>query len=126
MDKVKITREAGEALDRIKEVSQGNTEEMYLRLGSILYNQAAIIEDKEFFRPLYKCKAPDLFNALQYGYEVEQTPQENLKAIYDKVSKKCREPEDELDDRTYHDGFQQGIFTTLEVLKIKVSGVNDQ
>lgn len=71
-EKVVVNKKIAQSLEYIKELSKGNINEMFLRLGSVLFNQAADISG-DVFLPLLKCgDYQKLFNALQYGYKVEE------------------------------------------------------
>lgn len=121
MTKVKVSKEVAEVLDMIKKLSKDNLNESFQRLGGCLYNQNVVV-NSEVYNALRSHKEEwELFNALQFGYEVEQTPEENLLDYYmkavkfhysDAVSKGQRE------------GILAGIKTTLDLLEIKIDGIN--
>lgn len=117
MDKVKVSREVAEVINAL--------EKSRLSRDTVLRNYAtyldAAVERKTNLYQTFVNKGIDLLRLAEIlvkGYEVEQTPQEQLKEAY-------------LDHRNlsnanfkYSEGFCEGIEFTLETLNIKVSGVN--
>lgn len=100
MEKVKVSREVAEAIERLRKNGHDNNSfiEGHVKYGYELDENKCLNElDTE-----------TLARALLIGYEVEETPQERLKEYYDKTS---------VVERIV-------IAETLEILNIKVKGVN--
>lgn len=128
MEKVKLTKKQAEALDYLLclwESSNGNVSEYVFKklvkekldIGhewkSDNFSEANTIPDKLFTR------------ALLDGYEVEQTPEEKLREYYE-LSNFLRYDKEDLVPtvRQRMIGEQMGVRKTLNILGIKVEGIN--
>lgn len=65
-----------------------------------------------------------LLSALVNGYEVEKTPEDRVRELYDEQV--ALEKETQGRDESYHFGKQRGIIATLRLLDMKIEGVNDK
>lgn len=108
-EKVKLPREIVEALDATKYMGWHNIIESTVNMGEI--STSDLIEIRDHFRTDWSILA----RAYVYGYEVEETPEEKVKALYDRYSMS--------DDRKYR-GMAIGIKETVDALNIKIEGVN--
>ena len=76
--------------------------------------------------PLNSLNHFQLAELLINGYEVEQTPQEKIKAYFDNCERILGEFKDGcLLMNADYKGRREGVLATLSLLNIKVSGVND-
>ncbi|XAG96631.1 hypothetical protein U9I19_000220 [Bacillus phage KKP_4049] len=75
---------------------------------------------------LYNLDALGLATALINGYEVEKTPEEQIKEYHEEALKCHRESKYEWDVESmqYHSGRIDGVRKTLDILGIKIEGVN--
>lgn len=121
MTKVKVSKEVAEVLVRIKELSKGDLNASFQRLGGILYNQNAVVSSEVYSVMRTHKEEWELFNALQFGYEVEQAPAEELLSYYEFHTQKAEQD----DCVNYHDGILQGVEKSLGVLEITIKGIND-
>ena len=75
--------------------------------------------------PLNSLNHLQLAEVLLNGYEVEQTPQEKIKAYYDNCERILGEFKDGcLLTNADYKGRREGVLATLSLLNIKVQGVN--
>ena len=112
-EKVKVSKEVAEA---IKTLSENHSKDHILYL--IANDKERILRRFDMYAVDYlkKNTSPlQLARILINGYEVEQTPEEKLQALY----KDCKYSHDS-DDET----FAKGIKTALNILGIKINGVN--
>ncbi|XAG96154.1 hypothetical protein U7128_000218 [Bacillus phage KKP_4050] len=75
---------------------------------------------------LYDLDALRFATALVNGYEVEKTPEEQIKEYHEEALKCHRESKYEWDVESmqYHSGRIDGVRKTLDILGIKIEGVN--
>ena len=75
---------------------------------------------------LYNLDALGLATALINGYEVDTTPEAKIKEYYEEALKCHRESKYEWDVESmqYHSGRIDGVRKTLDILGIKIEGVN--
>ncbi|MGQ5176985.1 hypothetical protein ACSQ7W_11850 [Bacillus halotolerans] len=64
--------------------------------------------------------------ALVNGYEVKKTPEEKVREYYEKTERTRdeRQSAGDIEGKRFHGGALVGICTTLELLGIKIEGVN--
>jgi hypothetical protein len=124
MTRVTLPREVAEAIETLKQ--QGYTEYGIITLADD--RPYCISEEKVIFDYLHQNFAENsvkLMSALVNGYEIEKSPEEKVREYYNK----SRETlgfymNDATYNEGYYDGVLDGIKTTLDLLEIKVPGVN--
>lgn len=120
MEKVKLDREAAEALELMKAKGAPLNEIVERHVCSDLI----IVNGWENVRLL---PTDTLIRALYIGYEVEQTPEDKVRELYrewaDKQAKSYREREPDTHKSTSM--FIRGMMATLEALGITIDQVND-
>jgi hypothetical protein len=121
-EKVTLPREVAEAIDAAREAGKGDN-----RLIQVACSAERILYDYD--RAIYEwCRDDNLIRfvgALVNGYEVEQTPEDKVRELYQSVEialDRIFDPKDREQIRL--SGYQDGITDTLDVLGIKISGVN--
>lgn len=115
MTKVKLPREVAEAIEILRTITHSNTELMLVARECHNENPMA--------RRVYKWTKTDgkpdlLMEALVNGYEVEKTPEEEVREYYEPFSVRRQN----LSSEKYAIGF--AIVQTLDLLGIKIKGVN--
>lgn len=128
--KVTLTKEVAEAIESIKSVPNRQAYNIHVIFGNALNTPESPYgtirrwigrNDNEGVDGI-----PCYFQALVNGYTVEKTPEDKVREYYDR----CREKRDqaEMDDRSFAaehlDGQAIGASITLDILGIKISGVN--
>jgi hypothetical protein len=116
MEKVKLTREVAEAMDRFQH--QYGSETLF-RVEGYVGEDTAQADAYDIVRWMRKGNYRTYYTALVNGYEVEETPEEKVRGLY---SNKI----------PFHNGigelsisYRAGIRDTLDALNIKIKGVND-
>jgi hypothetical protein len=107
-----IPREVAEAIEHYCDVPAGNISIITRVLGGNL---------GEYERRLTTIPFDDLVTAVYVGYTVEQSPEEKVREYY-KNAKQC------ADIYANGEGFRieaEAIIKTLDLLGIKIAGVND-
>ncbi|SDJ62120.1 DUF1642 domain-containing protein [Paenibacillus naphthalenovorans] len=105
-EKVKLPREVAEAIERFRNIGCDNA--------SIIYTFASGEDKNNIDFANYAADNFDtLLQALVNGYEVEQTPEEIIKHLYDNMFSPNQ------------DAYRNGMIDTLNALNIKIKGVND-
>jgi hypothetical protein len=123
MNKVTLPKEVAEAIEELRANGWSNS-----TIAATTLNTDAIYHSsyKSTFAILYpyfigERKEDDLLTALVNGYEVEQTPEEKVREYYEKL-------EEHKNWTIFEDvplGEMQGaVIKTLDLLGIKISGVN--
>lgn len=116
MEKVKLTKKQAEALEQLRsEWSKG----------AIIRTHVESSWTISKYRPLNELSIEELAKALINGYEVEQTPEEKLREYYE-LSNFLRYDKEDLVPtvRQRMIGEQMGVRKTLNILGIKVEGIN--
>lgn len=112
MNKVTIPREVAEAIEELRNAGLSN------------WAIIAIANDPsgEYSTTLSRFKERDkLLAALVNGYEIEQTPEERLREIFIDVA---NERLSASSDGVYYIGMMDGIRTAINILGIKIVGIN--
>jgi hypothetical protein len=118
--KVLLPREVAEAIENVRK-RLGWADEV------ILYKTYTNGWEAEWTKVLNvdddENKAFLIAQALINGYEIEKSPEDNVRELYDKALENYAalpaSPES-----AYYDGLTQGVLKTLEALDIKIPGVN--
>lgn len=121
MTKVKVSKEVADILQIIEDLSKGDLNDKFARLGIILYNQNAVTPLQMYDAIQSHGEDWELFNALQFGYEIIKTPEEELVDYFESHVRKA----EQNDYANYDDGIVEGVLRTLELLEIKIKDVND-
>lgn len=120
MEKVKLPKKVADAIGEFrKHYKSGCEYDLNLLKSEDWYGANAIIE----FTKESRDNMTLYFQALVNGYEVEQTKEERIQALF----QQAKVGEDSLDDHpqvSYWRGKQQGIRDTLMALEIQIEGVN--
>ncbi|MED2979534.1 hypothetical protein P4284_23005 [Bacillus swezeyi] len=77
-------------------------------------------------RCLYDLDILTLAAALINGYEVEKTPEEKIREYYEEAQRRCkaRSETGDIEGLRYNAGRGYGVVDTLDILGIKIEGVN--
>lgn len=125
VEKVKVSREVVEAIKILREqgesdatiiqhtIGRRNTHEKINVLSDFIFNDALVLQEQRFEL---------LMDALRKGYEVEQTPEEKLLERYEAwehIRLTSNHSRDSMN------GMITGALTTLDILGIKIKGVNE-
>ncbi|NRF01228.1 hypothetical protein HRF55_10530 [Bacillus subtilis] len=80
----------------------------------------------EEFSCLNQLDIMTLAAALVNGYEVEKTPEEKVREYYEKTERTRdeRQSAGDIEGKRFHGGVMNGICNTLDLLGIKIEGVN--
>jgi Protein of unknown function (DUF1642) len=97
-------------------------------------------DNRAIINRIYKATAPPalqlyaienfdtLLNALVNGYEIEKSPEEKVREYYEEIHEKHGKSFAEVPyggkPPHYFSGVKDGIKTTLDILEIKIEGVN--
>jgi hypothetical protein len=113
-----VSKEVAEALEKVKEDQKNN----FARI--VEYHVEESPEWSSELAPLNSLSLDSMIRALYIGYEVEKTPEEKIKELFDSYGPQLtgfraghHEPDDER--------VQMGIKLTLDKLGMKVEGIND-
>lgn len=118
--KIKVSRTLAEALDDVRET---HNDERILNL----HVQTKFDASKSWgtgWTPLNDLTALELSKILIYGYEIEETPHEKLKRLYDAPPQYVGE-ENVMLAMQLETAFRHGIKTALKMLDAQVKGIND-
>jgi hypothetical protein len=111
-NKVKLPKDVAEAIGWYEDSAKMRYQVMVVGFNDYYYctPQARIMQ-------AYTKEHPDLFaQAVLNGYEVEQTPEDEIRVYYQRFSKGTH---------SYDEGYCAGVIDTLKILNIKIKGVND-
>jgi hypothetical protein len=116
MDKVVLKKDVAEAIERWLRMNDGN-KDMLLRFH-------ADKGDWEFgFQAFNTIDLMTMASALINGYEVEKSPEDKVRERFDYCYKQWQTAGDAPYRRYYH-GKVVGVQQTLDLLGIKITGVN--
>ncbi len=120
-EKVKVGKEVAEAIKWYEENAEKSG--IIYWEDELLYNHAlnnnGEIDVREEIKPLLKYSAFELAEILVKGYEIYQTPEEQLSTQYNEIFK--RNPR--LSEN-YEKGIMDGIELALDTLGIEIDGIN--
>ena len=119
-EKVVVTKEVAEAISALKNTGSSNFSIVHQAYGAVI-NPVYLTIQKWAFKG--GGGSPDLLlRALVNGYEVEKSPEEQIREYYVRNS-------DEYASTLYtsnlFEGRRQGTVATLDILGIKIEGVNE-
>lgn len=122
-EKVKVGKEVADCIDWFR------TENGVEWENNVLLSLAQSELDGHTFpkiEPLLQYSTFEVAQMLINGYEVEKSPEEQLSAIYNDEKAKLYVTQIMQDPAKYanHKSFMRGVETTLEVLGIKIEGIN--
>lgn len=107
MSKVKVSKEVATALDTALKVMD---KEKFFEEHSNKFRWTL-----DIYLPLNQISNWQMSQILINGYEVEKTPEEKLISVYNHQT-----------ENKFHDNaFNNGVIATLEILNIKIKGIND-
>ncbi len=110
-EKVKVSREVAKELEQVKQPSV------------VVFKVASLPDEcKERFGNL---TFDELIRALYIGYEIEETPAEKLKDLFGKLADYDISGDGNRVACVSYSTEQQAILQALEILNIKVKGVNE-
>lgn len=120
MEKVKLPREVVEAIKEFRRCEE-TTADIITAVFNGADSKAAFILRK-FSKD--DGRFEDLLHALINGYAVEQTPEDKVRDHFNQLQKDLLETHPENDNRFYLDGQMRGIAKALDMLNVKIEGVN--
>ncbi|TWJ39204.1 hypothetical protein P5637_23135 [Bacillus paralicheniformis] len=108
-----ITKEQAEALDLMR---KANYDE-YILMAACDGILGGELEDLDIMT---------LAAALINGYEVDKTPEEKVRGYFGEAQRRRRERRDagDIESMRYNSGKMDGVRTALDILGIKIEGVN--
>lgn len=100
--------------------------EAYRRSGDLDIQILGAACDEVLGGKLAKLDLLTLAAALINGYEVEATPEEKVREYFEATKTRRREKRDagDIEDQRYNSGKIDGVINTLNLLGIKIEGVN--
>ncbi|MDH5159882.1 hypothetical protein [Heyndrickxia oleronia] len=110
--KVTLTKEQAAAIERAKERKE--THRIVLAAA-----EKPSGWHNGIYVPLNELSLEKLMSALVNGYEIEATPEEKVRKYYDEIKEMYERYEYDIDD-----GVLTGVRKTLDLLDIKIEGVN--
>jgi hypothetical protein len=111
-----LPKPVDKAIKRLREAGLSNFELIWRTSDAQRYHNVEEIQViANYFRN--KKNYDDLLEALVNGYEVEQTPEEQIKGLWTIMKLSGS-------DESLIQAYYQGMVQTLKVLNVKVSGVN--
>lgn len=111
---ITISKEVAHALEIVKKEQNNNFQTI------VEYHMDKFPEWSSELTPLNALSLDSMIRALYIGYEVEKTPEEKVKELYNNYGPNSRDEQYYADERV-----QMGIRQTLNVLGMKVEGIND-
>ncbi len=114
-EKVKVSREVEQALNAALEEYDGD--------------KNLVIENHNYDW-VFECAVLNNFDTLEIArmlindYEVEQTPEEEIAEVYQEAKQNFRFKKS-ISNAAFNEGICDGIITTLDLLNIKIDGVNE-
>ena len=120
MEKVEITKEQAEQLEKLLHKRNGNKE-------SILKDHTPDVEGwNEDYRSLNELSIYEMAQILLIGYTVKQTPKELIQSWYDRAVNSAGKDDNSNYTKGYHVGYLTAIENVVELLgldvKVKVRG----
>ena len=125
-----ITYSQSLALEKAKAVNQHHPEvkmALYLTNWSVLVRDISK-EDYAELEKLYLSSPINYIKAITEGYKVTKTPHEELMSAYYEIDKQIiatRNHPEEVETYQYNLGKRDGIDAVLDILNIKVKGINE-
>jgi hypothetical protein len=116
-NKTVITKEQAKAIEGLREI--GSSDERILSVVADPNN--SWLGD---YKSVNDMEVLTLASALINGYEVEQTPEEKVRGVYE-MAKKTEGQMHTEKFKSKWQGVQQGVEYTLGALGIKIEGVNE-
>ncbi|KYG89018.1 hypothetical protein A0U40_13405 [[Bacillus] sp. KCTC 13219] len=114
-EKVKVSREVAEALRTV--LPNGN-------IGACIEMHVKGWEYKPKL-PLNKLTTEEFARCCLIGYEIEETPEEKLLKEFELATERSETPTNDLYVNGYWNGIRESILATLDILGIKIKGIND-
>ncbi|MED4579097.1 hypothetical protein P9480_10075 [Bacillus atrophaeus] len=118
-----ITKEQAEALEVLRSTHDLSDEWFLLEYADVHFGSGPEIPE---FDPIASMDLMTLAAALVNGYEIEATPEEKVREYYEGTQRTRDEryAAGDLEGKRYHTGVSTGIIITLNILGIKIEGVN--
>ncbi|MED0759107.1 hypothetical protein P4S93_18305 [Aneurinibacillus thermoaerophilus] len=114
MEKVKLTKAQADALEIAKSLKAYQNDISSLLIAHISHSGGECWAKEMGLHPLNHLDVETFARAVIVGYEVEMTPEEKVREKYESV-----DPWE-----TYGNAYRQAIRDTLNILGIKIEGVN--
>jgi hypothetical protein len=120
--RVTLPLKVAEALDSLRRQGGGN----YEIVAAFIKRRKEIPEIKTLADAfeLNKISFDDILNALVNGYEIEKSPEDKVREYYEEMREVFKSTVDGSYDEEYLRGIIHGVVKTLNLLDIKVPGVN--
>ncbi|GAB7057398.1 hypothetical protein JCM16163A_41470 [Paenibacillus sp. YK5] len=124
-EKVKLPRKVAEALERTKSkhYTWNNHDLCYIVLNPSGFSQYKQDADIYLLNKWSHTNELKFAITLLNGYEVEQTPEEKVREYYE-----LNKPDEYMNQNQFNiqAAVREGVLNTLNLLNIKIKGVNDQ
>lgn len=123
MTKVKLPREVAQAIEDLRKDGMSNFNIMYQAQGAVVTNSYLTIRKWAFDFPGEG--SPDLLmQALVNGYEVEKTPEDRVREYFEILKRREVYAEENGHLTAQHRQGRLSVAITLDILGIKIKGVN--
>ncbi len=119
MKKVKLPKDIADCIEKVRKDNDTNYEILVQVKGAIVTDY--LLKLKKYFFEGNKSSPDILLEALVNDYEVEESPKEKIFKIH-KYHTNAESTTVSAD--SYHAGVSEGIIETLNILGIKIEGVN--
>jgi hypothetical protein len=115
-----------------KEVAEAIAQQRGFDHGWLLYDIELMAEERHSsankslatIYMYYKQNKQAYFSALVNGYEIEQTPEEELRNFYEETVRVSNECSSDSTERVYNNGIIRGTEYSLKILGIDIEGIN--
>lgn len=121
-EKVIVPREVAEAIETVRKDDVSNFQIIHQTSGAMFTEPYLVLKRWSFGKQ--GGTVDDLMRALVNGYEVEKSPEENLREHYEDCMTNYLRTDGEI-VKSYYDGKIYGIKAALNYLGITVEGIND-
>ncbi|MCP8973133.1 hypothetical protein NMK43_08495 [Bacillus licheniformis] len=111
-----ITKEQANSIENIRREGVLNDEDILRNHGKFTYTDACL-NDLAFMT---------LAAALIDEYEVDKTPEEKIREYYEEAQRRCKARREigDIEGLRYNAGRGYGVVDTLDILGMKIEGVN--
>jgi hypothetical protein len=124
MNKPKLTRKQADAIESIKQCIGGRKTLVFNSIASVIEFKLEGLSFGDERKAANEIPNDDFIVALVSGYEVERTPEDDVREYYETAEIAMSHMlTDEY--RSYWGGVQTGVRATLNKLRIRVKGVNE-
>lgn len=126
MNKEILPKEVAEAIEKLRAEKMNNYAIMVCAQHAKCDENLLVIQDWAFDCEAYSGNTDKLMRALVNGYEIEKTPEENVREYYESIERMAKRMHERADHEEESHALSElvGIKTTLNKLGIAIEGVN--